>query len=218
VEDKKYHNVSETGSVSVLRWMGQDKPTQLGPLERASLNHTIVRILSSLSITFLKYSLWRLLLYQDTIVDEIEICPAALLSRGNFSAIMDTCNTQSACFPLPMSSVCVHHCMLTYRQNTQQDRRAYLTLFFLLWRIESKKKPVTRLRHRKHHVSVATARNDRQIVGERCSVTGPCRGYIWKTETDKESRSCLGENKNLGHGSRRDCSQEWLCWRRPTAI
>jgi hypothetical protein len=39
VEDKKSHNVSETGSVSVLRWMGQDKPTQLGPLERASLNH-----------------------------------------------------------------------------------------------------------------------------------------------------------------------------------
>jgi hypothetical protein len=35
----KSHNVSETGSVSVLRWMGQDKPTQLGPLERASLNH-----------------------------------------------------------------------------------------------------------------------------------------------------------------------------------
>jgi hypothetical protein len=37
----KDHNVSETGSVSVLRWMGQDKPTQLGPLERASLNHWI---------------------------------------------------------------------------------------------------------------------------------------------------------------------------------
>jgi hypothetical protein len=37
VEDKKSHNVSETGSVSVLRWMGQDKPTQLDPLERASL-------------------------------------------------------------------------------------------------------------------------------------------------------------------------------------
>jgi hypothetical protein len=35
----KYHNVSETGSVSVLRWMGQGRPTQLGPLERASLNH-----------------------------------------------------------------------------------------------------------------------------------------------------------------------------------
>jgi hypothetical protein len=34
----KSHNVSETRSVSVLRWMGQDKPTQLGPLERASLN------------------------------------------------------------------------------------------------------------------------------------------------------------------------------------
>jgi hypothetical protein len=33
------HNVSETGSVFVLRWMGQDKPTQLGPLGRASLNH-----------------------------------------------------------------------------------------------------------------------------------------------------------------------------------
>jgi hypothetical protein len=36
----KDHNVSETGSVSVLRWMGQDKPTQLGPLERASLNQS----------------------------------------------------------------------------------------------------------------------------------------------------------------------------------
>jgi hypothetical protein len=36
VEDKKSHNVSETESVSVFRWMGQDKPTQLGPLERAS--------------------------------------------------------------------------------------------------------------------------------------------------------------------------------------
>jgi hypothetical protein len=39
VVDKKSYNVSETGSVSVLRWMGQDNPTQLGPLERASLNH-----------------------------------------------------------------------------------------------------------------------------------------------------------------------------------
>jgi hypothetical protein len=34
----KDHNVSKTGSVSVRRWMRQDKPTQLGPLERASLN------------------------------------------------------------------------------------------------------------------------------------------------------------------------------------
>jgi hypothetical protein len=33
------HNVSETRSVSVLWWMGQDRPTQLGPSERASLNH-----------------------------------------------------------------------------------------------------------------------------------------------------------------------------------
>jgi hypothetical protein len=35
----KDHNVSETGSISVLRWMGQGRPTQLGPSERASLNH-----------------------------------------------------------------------------------------------------------------------------------------------------------------------------------
>jgi hypothetical protein len=35
----KDHNASETGSVSVLRWMGQDRPTQLGPSETASLNH-----------------------------------------------------------------------------------------------------------------------------------------------------------------------------------
>jgi hypothetical protein len=31
----KDHNVSKTGSVSVLRWMGQDRPIQLGPSERA---------------------------------------------------------------------------------------------------------------------------------------------------------------------------------------
>jgi hypothetical protein len=42
----KNHNVSETGSVSVLRWMGQDRPTQLGPLERAGLNHWICDFLS----------------------------------------------------------------------------------------------------------------------------------------------------------------------------
>jgi hypothetical protein len=30
----KDHNVSETGSVSVLMWMGQDRPTQLGQSER----------------------------------------------------------------------------------------------------------------------------------------------------------------------------------------
>jgi hypothetical protein len=36
----KDHNVSETGSVSVLRWMWQDKPTQLGPLE--SLRNVVV--------------------------------------------------------------------------------------------------------------------------------------------------------------------------------
>jgi hypothetical protein len=34
---KKEHDVSETGSVSVLRW--GKKPTLWGPLERASLNH-----------------------------------------------------------------------------------------------------------------------------------------------------------------------------------
>jgi hypothetical protein len=38
---RKDHNVSETASVSVLRWMGEEKPTQLGPLGRASLNHWI---------------------------------------------------------------------------------------------------------------------------------------------------------------------------------
>jgi hypothetical protein len=27
----KDHNVSETGSVSLPRWMGQGRPTQLGP-------------------------------------------------------------------------------------------------------------------------------------------------------------------------------------------
>jgi hypothetical protein len=35
----KKHNVSETGSVSVLRW--GKTPTLLGPIERANLNHWI---------------------------------------------------------------------------------------------------------------------------------------------------------------------------------
>jgi hypothetical protein len=33
------HDVSETGSVSVLRCGGGETPTQLGPLDRAYLNH-----------------------------------------------------------------------------------------------------------------------------------------------------------------------------------
>jgi hypothetical protein len=33
LETRKY-DVSETGSVSVLRWRGEKTPTQLGPLER----------------------------------------------------------------------------------------------------------------------------------------------------------------------------------------
>jgi hypothetical protein len=33
------HNVSESESVSVLRWGGGGIPIQLGPLERAYLNH-----------------------------------------------------------------------------------------------------------------------------------------------------------------------------------
>jgi hypothetical protein len=37
LENRK-HDVSETGSVSVLRWGGKT-PTQLGPLERSTLHH-----------------------------------------------------------------------------------------------------------------------------------------------------------------------------------
>jgi hypothetical protein len=32
------HNVSENGSVSVLRWGGGETPTLLGPLQTANLN------------------------------------------------------------------------------------------------------------------------------------------------------------------------------------
>jgi hypothetical protein len=39
LETRKY-DVSETGSVSILRWEGEKTPTQLGPLERANLNQT----------------------------------------------------------------------------------------------------------------------------------------------------------------------------------
>jgi hypothetical protein len=38
--ETRKHEVSETGSVSVLRWEGEKTPTQLGPLERANLNHS----------------------------------------------------------------------------------------------------------------------------------------------------------------------------------
>jgi hypothetical protein len=32
-------NISETASVSTLKWGGRKTPTQLGPLEKANLNH-----------------------------------------------------------------------------------------------------------------------------------------------------------------------------------
>jgi hypothetical protein len=38
VLETRKHNVSETGSVSILRWE-EKTPTQLGPLERPNLNH-----------------------------------------------------------------------------------------------------------------------------------------------------------------------------------
>jgi hypothetical protein len=59
VEDKN-HNFSETGSVSVLRWIGQDKPTQLGQLGRASLNHWLfcLRCESTYTTHSLTHSLW----------------------------------------------------------------------------------------------------------------------------------------------------------------
>jgi hypothetical protein len=38
LENRK-HDISETGSVSVLR-LGGKIPTQLGPLDRANLNHS----------------------------------------------------------------------------------------------------------------------------------------------------------------------------------
>jgi hypothetical protein len=69
VRYSKKHDVSETGSVSVLRWRwGRRQPTQVGHLERANLNHwtrkilccttyTIVRILSSLPFLFVIYYL-----------------------------------------------------------------------------------------------------------------------------------------------------------------
>jgi hypothetical protein len=45
--ETKKHDVSETGSVSVLRWEGEKTPTQLGPLERANLNHWTASVCAS---------------------------------------------------------------------------------------------------------------------------------------------------------------------------
>jgi hypothetical protein len=50
----------------------------------------------------------------------------------------------------------IYHCVLTYTLNIQQDRRAYLTFFCILWRIQLEKTPVAMLWDRKHHASVAT--------------------------------------------------------------
>jgi hypothetical protein len=38
IAETRKHNVSETGSVSVLRWGGGATPTLLRPLERANFN------------------------------------------------------------------------------------------------------------------------------------------------------------------------------------
>jgi hypothetical protein len=39
--ETRKQDVSETGSVSVLKWREEKTPTHLGPLERANLNHSI---------------------------------------------------------------------------------------------------------------------------------------------------------------------------------
>jgi hypothetical protein len=41
--ESRKHDVSETASVSILRWGGKT-PTQSGPLERAKLNHWTILV------------------------------------------------------------------------------------------------------------------------------------------------------------------------------
>jgi hypothetical protein len=61
--ETKDHNVSETGSVSVLRWMRQDKPIQLVSLERASLNSSVQHTPSSESFqVYLPFVHYRLVI------------------------------------------------------------------------------------------------------------------------------------------------------------
>jgi hypothetical protein len=50
IPETREYNVSETGSVSVLRWGVGETPTLLGPLERANLNHWTNPVI--LSITY----------------------------------------------------------------------------------------------------------------------------------------------------------------------
>jgi hypothetical protein len=40
----------------------------------------------------------------------------------------------------------------------------------------------------------------------------PCQDIISRA-VSRPVNTCLGENKNLGHESQREWSQEWLCWR-----
>jgi hypothetical protein len=48
--ETRNHNVSETGSVSVLSW--GKTPTPLGPLERANLNHWTIRNVASFRVLY----------------------------------------------------------------------------------------------------------------------------------------------------------------------
>jgi hypothetical protein len=67
----KNHNVSETGSVSVLRWMGQDRPTQLGPLERAGLNHWTIKSKIKLIVLYSLSIVWKASLQRCCIAAEV---------------------------------------------------------------------------------------------------------------------------------------------------
>jgi hypothetical protein len=52
---------------------------------------------------------------------------------------------------------------------------------------QSDKTPVIRIRHSKHHVSVATVTHATEELWDLCSLLGPCRSCIWRTERDAES-------------------------------
>jgi hypothetical protein len=53
------HDVSETGSVSVLGWEGRKTPTQLGPLEGANLNHWTTPVRVSQSQSYFRLAVYR---------------------------------------------------------------------------------------------------------------------------------------------------------------
>jgi hypothetical protein len=100
-------NVSETGSVSVLRW-GGETPTLLGPLGRANLNHSIVQWCHVCEVGMVRTPL-----RCSVLSCSFKNCSVVLITRNNSVEMSPTCEAASCAatqeFPKILWSQKVHH-------------------------------------------------------------------------------------------------------------